>query len=125
MHYSDNILILVGQDAEISVMARNYIVWILPGCFMSIQFEARKRFLQSIQQSYIVTLTLVVTTIFHLFWCYLFIFGFEMGMLGLALAINLTYSSNLVIAELLCHYLSRFKAFKAPLLNRQSFQGWL
>lgn len=48
MHYSDVILILVGQDADISVMARNYIVWILPGCFMSIQFEARKRFLQSI-----------------------------------------------------------------------------
>jgi MATE family multidrug resistance protein len=44
-YFVDSVLISVGQDPEISEIARDYIVWALPGLFFVNQFDACKRYL--------------------------------------------------------------------------------
>lgn len=45
--FADNILIAASQDATISTISRDYIVWAIPGLYAIVQFDARKRYLQS------------------------------------------------------------------------------
>jgi MATE family multidrug resistance protein len=46
-YFADTILIAVAQDATISTIARDYIVYSMPGLFAIVQFDSRKRYLQS------------------------------------------------------------------------------
>lgn len=43
--FVDKILIAVSQDPEISMIARNYVVWTIPGWFFLVHFDSTKRFL--------------------------------------------------------------------------------
>ena len=51
----DTILISLDQDPEIALMARNYVVWSIPGVFFLIQFDCTKRWLQSLFYSEVST----------------------------------------------------------------------
>ena len=53
----DNVLVSLGQDAEISKIARDYCVWTIPGWFCLVQFDCTKRFLQTIHKETISTTT--------------------------------------------------------------------
>ena len=46
--FIDKILIACQQDEEISLIARDYCVWTIPGWFCLVQFDCTKRFLQTI-----------------------------------------------------------------------------
>ena len=43
--FVDKVLQAMAQDEEISVIARNYVVWTIPGWFSLVQFDCTKRFL--------------------------------------------------------------------------------
>lgn len=53
--WADSILISLKQDPLISQMARNYVVLALPGIYALIQFDCRKRWLQSLMYSHVST----------------------------------------------------------------------
>ena len=53
--FMDSILVLLKQDPAISKMARDYVVWSLPGALALVQFDSVKRFLQSLFYSHIST----------------------------------------------------------------------
>lgn len=91
--FADTILIAVGQDPKISKMARDYVVWCLPGVFAIAQFDCIKRYLQSMLMSEISTYCQVSTTVIHFFWCWLFVTKCKMAVGGVALALNITYVS--------------------------------
>ena len=43
--YVDKILIALRQDPVISAIARDYVVWTMPGVFCLVQFDCMKRLL--------------------------------------------------------------------------------
>jgi len=55
--FSDDILIAIGQDAEISRIARNFCVMTLPGVAAMSLFDAQRRFLQCMLLGHISTIT--------------------------------------------------------------------
>ena len=63
------------------------------------QFDATKKFLSSQQKSDIPVWTQVITTILHFIWCLTFIRWLNMKEVGAAIATNLTYILNMVIAD--------------------------
>ena len=97
--WMDSILVSLGQNPEMSLIARNYCVWVLPGVFMIIQFDCTKRLLQSIQESQISTTVQFVTTVTHVGLCILFIMILKLEIFGAALAMNCTYGAAFLIQE--------------------------
>jgi multidrug resistance protein, MATE family len=53
--FADTILVGVGQDPKVSKMARDYVVYCLPGVIAIVQFDCVKRYLQSMLKSEIST----------------------------------------------------------------------
>ena len=125
-YFVDNVLIAVAQDPEISRIARNYITWSLPGLYCVCQFDACKRYLQSMRFSFVSTYTQIITTLLHFFWTTLFISWLDLGVLGASIALNITYCSNFILQELYIHVYKRefFKPYKAPIFEEESFLDW-
>lgn len=121
--FMDKILIALSQDPEISVLARNYCVWTIPGWVSLVHFDSTKRFLQTVQKSVISTTTQCITTILHFGWGYFFIMYLDWGVAGASLALNITYITNYACQELYirtCGW-SYFKRFMQPIFTRKSF----
>lgn len=106
-------------------MSRDYIVWTLPGAFAFVHFDSRKRYLQSMQYSSVATYTQVVTSVLHILWCSTFIVWLDLSVFGAALALNFTYTSNLIIQEFYVWYHKKvFAEYSAPLFDEESFLDW-
>ena len=95
--YVDKILIYLAQDPEVSVIARNYCIWTLPGIFAIIQFDCTMCLLQTLNKSYIAITVQAFTILMHFPWCILFIRTLNMGIFGAACALNVTYIANFII----------------------------
>ena len=125
--WADTILISLAQDPVISTMARNYVVWSLPGIIALVQFDCRKRWLQSLFFSHVSTQTQVFTTCNHVLVCYILILKLNWGVFGAAMALNFTYGLNFLIQEIYVNVLlkERLSIYEAPLLSIESFKGWM
>jgi len=66
-----------------------------------------------------------VTTTIHIGWGYLFIIHLDMGVLGAAIALNLTYISGYVAQEFYINVIAHefFKDFLQPIFTKKSFDG--
>lgn len=107
-------------------MARNYVVMALPGVFLYVQFDARKRWLQSLFYSYVSSQVQVFTTFTHVFTCYILIIKYDLGVFGAAMALNITYSLNFLLQEIyvMWYLWDELKFFSAPFCRRETFQEW-
>ncbi len=53
--FVDDILNLIMDDPTSTAIARNYVVWTLPGVLALVQFDCTKRFLQVVNYSHVST----------------------------------------------------------------------
>jgi multidrug resistance protein, MATE family len=60
----------------------------------------------------------------HFLWCHLFIIEFGWGMLGAALATNLTYLLNMILIDFVIVYSPAFNLTRAPLSLTSLFSYW-
>lgn len=96
---SDRILVGIGQDKEVAHVACIYVVIMLPGVWAMGQFDATKKFLSSQQTAKIPVVVQLITTALHVLWAWLFIRHMNMREVGGAIATNLTYILNMIIAD--------------------------
>ena len=124
--FADTIFVAIGQDPKVSAMARDYVVWCLPGVFAISQFDCIKRYLQSMLMSEISTYCQVSTTIVHFFWCWLFVTKLKFSVLGVALALDITYISCYFLQELYYRvYKAKFfEPLLAPFFTKETTSGW-
>ena len=64
------------------------------------QFDCVKRFLQVMDYSHISTAIQIIFTIGHYFWAKALIVNTDLGVLGAALALNITYILNFLTQEI-------------------------
>ena len=121
-----SILMFLGQEEITSAAAESYVVVLMPGMFAMIQFELVRRFLQGMT---IFALTMYIQfamMILHFFWCYLFVFYLEYGLVGSAMATVITYTSDLVAVTLILTYKSNIIPPESwHFFNSDSFRGLL
>ena len=72
----------------------------IPGVWALGQFDATKRFLSSQERAAIPVVTQVLTTLLHYVWLVYFVNHLDMKEFGMAIATNLTYISNMIIADI-------------------------
>ncbi|KAI9377543.1 hypothetical protein POPTR_019G075800v4 [Populus trichocarpa] len=98
--FTDKLLILIGQDPSISHVARKYSICLIPNLFSYAILQALIRYFQT--QSLILPMLFssFASLCFHITLCWALVFKAEMGIIGAALAISLSYWLNVILLGL-------------------------
>ncbi|KAF3795001.1 hypothetical protein EJ110_NYTH06237 [Nymphaea thermarum] len=98
--YMEKLLILIGQDSDISHEAGKYALCLLPGLFGFALLQPMAKFLQS--QSLVLPLlgASAFTLCFHVPVCWLLLFKSSVGYVGAAVAVSLSYWVNVAALAL-------------------------
>ena len=107
--FSDKILIALGQEPKIALIARRYCCALIPGIYAQSLFDATRRFLSAQFEQTLPLYVQLVTLIFHFLWCYLFIVVMDGREIGAAMATNITYILNMVLIDAICHFKPELK----------------
>lgn len=110
-----SILATLGQDKEISSGAGEFNRWMIPGLFAYGVLQCLMRFLQT--QNIVVPMMISsgLTAVFHILMCWVFLFKFDLGSKGAALANAISYWVNVLLLAL---YIKFSKSFS------KSFTGF-
>lgn len=95
--YTSQILMAVGQNPEISIEAGVYACWLIPGLFAYGLLQCFVRFLQNQNIVFPVFITSGITTLFHLFTCWILVYKSGLGSKGAALATSISYWINVIL----------------------------
>ncbi|KAK7407324.1 hypothetical protein VNO78_09142 [Psophocarpus tetragonolobus] len=95
-----SILVLLGQDSEISAEAGKYAQLLVPGLFAQGLLQCLNRFLQTQNIVFPMLFSSGATTLLHLLVCWVMVFKFGLGSRGAALANSLSQWVNVLILTL-------------------------
>lgn len=98
--FGRDFLILIGLDPDISTLAQQYAIAMLPGVFFNFQFEATKRFLYSITVFYPPLVIQTCTAVAHIIVCYLLVVTLNLGAGGSLISFSVTYGLNFLFIYL-------------------------
>ncbi|CAL5186627.1 unnamed protein product [Lathyrus oleraceus] len=95
-----SILILLGQDPEISTEAGNYVKLMVPGLFGYGLLQCLNRFLQTQNIVFPMMFSAVVTTLLHIPLCWIMVYKSGLGGRGAAIANSISEWLNVIILSL-------------------------
>ncbi|OMO73326.1 Multi antimicrobial extrusion protein [Corchorus olitorius] len=115
--YMDKLLVLIGQDPEVAVVACRYAMWLIPGLFAYAILQSQIRFFQS--QSLVLPILFIslATSCFHIPVCWVLVFKSGLGNTGAALAISISYWFNAILLGLYMRYSSSCEKTRILYLN--------
>ncbi|KAF3332691.1 MATE efflux family protein 8 [Carex littledalei] len=96
-YYTNEILLLFGQEADIAWEAGIYAKWMIPSLFAYGLLQCHVRFLQSQNIVFPVMLSSGLTALLHIFVCWLLVYGLGMGSKGAALGSGISNWINVAI----------------------------
>ncbi|XP_042024262.1 protein DETOXIFICATION 16-like [Salvia splendens] len=100
------ILVGLGQDHDISAEAGVFNRWMIPSLFAYGILQCLIRFLQTQNIVLPMVVTSAVTSVFHVFLCWLLVFKLEFGSRGAAMATVASYWINVVLLALYVNFSS-------------------
>ncbi|KAL5763368.1 hypothetical protein ACOSP7_019632 [Xanthoceras sorbifolium] len=110
--YTTNILIILGQDQEISAQAGIFNRWMIPSLFAFSLLQCLNRFLQAQNNVFLMLISSVVTAFFHVIVCWVLVFKSGLESRGAALAISISNWVNVVLLGLCIKFsLARMKTW--------------
>lgn len=75
----------LGQPEESAVVAGDYVIWILPGCLLTMLFECTKRFLSAEGIFNPMFYIILITVVIHTVNLYVFVILFEFRIKAVAI----------------------------------------
>jgi MATE family multidrug resistance protein len=87
---SEQILLFIGQDPDVSHFAHKYNLVFLPAMYIQGLMDADRRFLNCMKKNYATLMIQTFGAISHIFWCYLFVDVFQMDIKGIGYACIVT-----------------------------------
>ncbi|KAI9085612.1 hypothetical protein K1719_032455 [Acacia pycnantha] len=107
--FMDKILLVFGQDPEISHVARVYCIYLIPALFGYGVLQSLVRYFQTQCMIYPMVFSSVAVLCLHVPLCWGLVYGLGMGHVGAALAIGISYWLNVIGLGL---YMKYSKAFE-------------
>ncbi|RWV96163.1 hypothetical protein GW17_00041150 [Ensete ventricosum] len=98
--YTGSILKLCGQDPEIAAEAGVYARWMIPTIFAYGLLQCHVRFLQTQNIVFPMMLSTGVTALLHVLVCWLLVYKSGLGSKGAAVAISISYWTNVLLLAL-------------------------
>lgn len=89
--WTENILVLLGQDPEVAKVAQKYVYYIIPGIFFFNMFETARRFLNAQLVFILPSIIQFTTLVLHFLWLYIFVVRLNFGIIGASISIWITY----------------------------------
>ncbi|XP_016446148.1 protein DETOXIFICATION 9-like [Nicotiana tabacum] len=118
--YTENLLLWIGQDPSISVEAGKYSIWLIPTLFPYAILQSLFCYFQA--QSLILPIlwSSIVSLCFNIPLSWAFIFKFNFGTIGAAIAIGLSYWLNVILLVIYLKYSSTCKKTR-PFFSKDVF----
>jgi multidrug resistance protein, MATE family len=91
------ILTKAGMNPESSAIAGQYVQYLLWGLYMDCLFSSVRMYLTSLENTFIPLVLQIVSISLHPIWCYLIVTHSTLGVMGCALAQDITYSLQFVL----------------------------
>ncbi|GMN28247.1 hypothetical protein TIFTF001_001985 [Ficus carica] len=120
--FMDKFLSLIGQDPLISVKARDYSIWLIPGLFGSAILKPLTRYCQTQSSILPMLFTSFVVLAFHIPTCWTLVYKLEIGSHGAAIAFSLSTWLYVALLGLYVTYSSTFERTRIA-LSRDAFLG--
>ena len=89
--FCERVLLSIGLDPESCRYAGIYTYANIPGIVFLAQFDAMRGYLNTMNKSSLIMTSTIAAAVLHLFWVYLFVHIFNMGVLGASIATSITY----------------------------------
>ncbi|GLJ39516.1 hypothetical protein SUGI_0807560 [Cryptomeria japonica] len=89
--YAAPILKIFGQSDAIAELTGTLSIWVIPQHFSFVFFFPTQRFLQSQLKNMVIAWISGASLVIHVFLSWMFIIKFEMGLIGVAITLNLTW----------------------------------
>ncbi|XP_057784275.1 protein DETOXIFICATION 14-like [Salvia miltiorrhiza] len=102
--YTEELLILMGQDPLISAEAGKYTIYLIPTLFPYAILQSLVRYLQTQSLIFPMLWTALLSLCFQLLLCWSFVFKFNLGNGGAALSIAISYWFNVALLVLYVNY---------------------
>lgn len=99
-YYTGELLILCGQDHEISMGAGTFNRWMIPTLFAYALMQCLNKFLQTQNIIFPMLISSGLTALTHVFVCWGLVFKLGLGIKGAAMANNVSYCLNVVMMGL-------------------------
>ncbi|CAL1363906.1 unnamed protein product [Linum trigynum] len=95
--FTDKLLILAGQDPSISILAREYSIYLIPGLFATAMLQSMTRYFQT--QSLILPMLFasLATMFLHVPLSWFLVFKTELRSIGAALAVSISTWANAIL----------------------------
>ncbi|XP_031253282.1 protein DETOXIFICATION 14-like [Pistacia vera] len=115
--FMDKILVMVGQDPQVSAEACKYSIWLIPALLGFSILRSLVHYLQS--QSLILPMLLssCAALCAHILLSWTLVYKFDLGSIGAALSMGLSYWSNVIILGLYMRYSSACEKTRSLFLN--------
>uniref|UniRef100_A0A5B6YMX5 Putative MATE efflux family protein 8-like isoform X2 n=1 Tax=Davidia involucrata TaxID=16924 RepID=A0A5B6YMX5_DAVIN len=112
--FMDKLLTFIGQDPSISYEAGRYSIWLIPALFAYAILQSLVRYFQT--QSLILPMLLSSCAVlcFHVPLCWALVYKMELGNIGAALAIGISYWLNVVLLGFYMKYSSSCEKTRVP-----------
>jgi len=91
------ILTKAGMNAEASTIAGRYVRYLLWGLYMDCMFSSIRMYLTSLEITFIPLVFQIISISLHPIWCYMIITHTQLGIMGFAVAQDITYTLQFVL----------------------------
>ncbi|KAB5516633.1 hypothetical protein DKX38_027281 [Salix brachista] len=98
--FMDRLLIAVGIDSEISTVACKYAIWLVPALFAFAVLQPLLRYFQTQSLIYPILVSTCAALCFHIPLCWALVYKWELGNIGGALSIGVSYWLNVILLVL-------------------------
>lgn len=98
------ILALLGIDPLICDYSSKFCHSMSISVFFALQFNTSLKYLQSMNNFNPGCIITLISAVLHPFWCYLFVFVFELDVIGAGLSMGVTQFTNFVFITIYIHY---------------------
>lgn len=105
----ERVLLFLGQDPRAAAFAQQYTYYLIPAMFFHTQFDATRQYLNALHMTAVVTMTMVTTSILHIFWCFYLVTYLQMDVKGIGIATMISYTFNFVMVTALCLSIKELK----------------
>ena len=102
MLFVEPVLLKLGMDPEACYHASVFTFTVIPGFFFLSQFDALRGYLNTMNKSSVIMVSTLLAAVLHLFWAYLFVKVFNLGVRGASIATTITYFSQFLFSTLYC-----------------------
>ena len=101
--FAEKVFVAIGIDPEVSRLTQIQMRVQMPGLFFFGHFDLLKKWLASMRITFFPMVASIATSVLYILLCFLFVVYFDMGIIGLAVAISIKECALFLMTLIYCH----------------------